>query len=102
MLVSDVPPLPRPVAVAPVSDEQTPAALAISQQLRRAGLAVDLGYAGKFAKRMKRANKINARVTVIVGEDELARDVVTVRDMDTGEQKEVALSSLTDDVARFY
>ena len=54
-----------------------------------------------MGKRMKRANKINARAAVIVGEAELARDRVAVRDLDSGQQDEVALAALAEHLARF-
>ena len=38
---------------------------------------------------MKRADRLQARVTLIVGGDELARGEVTLRDMATGEQRAV-------------
>ena len=38
---------------------------------------------------MKRADRAAARVTLIVGGDELARGEVTLRDMTTGEQRAV-------------
>ncbi len=50
---------------------------------------------------MKRANKIDARACVILGEDEIARGMVTVRDMDTGEQKEVVLEDIEDHLGRY-
>ena len=71
------------------------------QRLRRSGLAVELGYSGNLGKRMKRANKVNARAAVILGEDELARQVATVRDMDSGEQVEVPLDKVADHLARY-
>jgi histidyl-tRNA synthetase len=43
---------------------------------------------------MKRANKVNARAALILGTDELARDAVTLRDLDTGEQAEVPIAEL--------
>ena len=50
---------------------------------------------------MKDANKANARVAVLMGEDELARDAATLRDLDTGEQSEVGLASLEDALAPY-
>ena len=41
------------------------------------------------------ASKLNARAAVLIGEDELARDVCTLRDLDQGEQREVPLSDLS-------
>ncbi len=43
---------------------------------------------------MKYANKLGAKNTVILGEDELARNAAFVKNMETGEQTEVALDRL--------
>jgi histidyl-tRNA synthetase len=40
---------------------------------------------------MRIANKIGARYTIIIGEDELSKDMVTLRNMQTKEQKKVRL-----------
>jgi len=102
MLVENAGDTARPVVVVPVGGEAGDKALEITQQLRRAGFTVDLGYSGNLGKRMKRANAQNARAAVLLGEDEIARGVATVRDMDTGEQAEVPLTSLEGHLGRFY
>jgi histidyl-tRNA synthetase len=84
----------RPIAVIPVGAAQKSQAAVIAHMLRRAGFAVELGYSGNMSKRMNRANKLNACAAVILGEDELAKGVATVRDMTTGEQREVSLDGL--------
>ena len=76
-------------------------ALLLAEGLRTAGFCVDLGYGGNLGKRMKRANRLNARAAVLLGEDELARQAATVRDLDSGDQSEVMLDQLTDHLARF-
>jgi histidyl-tRNA synthetase len=43
---------------------------------------------------MRRANKLNARAAVMLGEDEIARGVATVRDLDSGAQTKVAVAEL--------
>ncbi|MET4807605.1 histidyl-tRNA synthetase [Limibacillus sp. MBR-115] len=101
MLVADVAPAPRPIAVIPLGSEAEAKALVLSDRLRRSGLQVDLGYSGNMKKRMKRANKIQARAAVILGEDELAQSAAAVRDLDSGEQQLVSLDKLADHLARF-
>ena len=101
MMVADVAQPPRAVAVVPVGDSAEIAALKLTQTLRRAGFAVDLGYSGNLGRRLKRADRIGARVAVIIGEDELARGAAMVRDLDTGDQSEVALDALQDRLAQF-
>ena len=53
------------------------------------GVTTDMAFRGNVGKRMKHANKVNAGYAVLIGADELARGVVTVRDLDTGEQQDV-------------
>ena len=91
----------RPIVVVPVGSGQEKRALGVTQRLRGAGFTVDMGYSGNVGKRMKRANRIGACAAVLLGEDELARDAATVRDLDSGEQAEVSLSSLENHLARY-
>ncbi len=98
MLVDEVPADVRPVAVIPMGDSL--AAMAVAERLRRVGLVVDLGYSGNIKKRMARANKLNARFAVILGEEEAGRGTVTLRDLDGGTQDEVPLASLEDHLGR--
>lgn len=101
MLLDEVPPPARMIAVIPIGARAEEKAIGLTQALRRAGFAVDIGYGGSVAKRMKRANKINARAAVILGEDELARNAATVRDLDSGEETEVPLAALEERLAPF-
>ena len=101
MLAEEPPPPPRPIAIVPICEDMGERAIAVAQRLRGAGFAADLGYSGNVGKRLKRANKIGACAAVLLGEDELARDAATVRDLDTGEQVEVPLSALEDHLARY-
>lgn len=91
----------RPIAMIPLGEEAQNRALALTQQLRHAGHCVELGYSGNMKKRMKRANAVDAAAAVILGEDELARDAATVRNMESGDQQEVPLASLEEHLARY-
>jgi histidyl-tRNA synthetase len=93
--------MPRALALIPTGGDVEADGIKLADRLRRAGYAVDLGYSGNMGKRMKRANKINARAAIIVGGDELAQGSVSVRDLDSGDQETVALSALEEFLARF-
>lgn len=101
MLLRNPPAARRPIAVVPVGEEAATAALKLAVELRGAGHVVELGYGGNLGKRMKRANKLDARAAVIIGTDELARAAVTLRDLDSGEQEEVPLAALRERLTRF-
>ncbi|MCF8481925.1 MAG: histidine--tRNA ligase [Rhodospirillum sp.] len=92
---------PRPIAMVPTGADVESETITLADRLRRAGFILDLGYSGNMGKRMKRANKINARAAIIVGGDELAQGTVGVRDLDSGDQETVALSALEAFLARF-
>lgn len=100
MLAEGAPEAERPVAVIPIGAGSEETALQVTHVLRQNGIAADLGYSGNLSKRMKRANKLNARFAVILGEDELARGAATLRDLDSGEQAEVPLAELQDRLAQ--
>lgn len=85
---------PRPVALVPIGAAAEARALGLAETLRAAGLRVEMGYGGNIKKRMKFANKIHARAAVLIGDDELARDTATVKNLDTGNQHEVGLGDL--------
>jgi histidyl-tRNA synthetase len=67
-------------------------AVAITAELRGAGLAVDRGFDDRSMKaQMKLANRSGARVAVIVGDDEVAAGTVVVKPMH-GEGDQIAVS----------
>jgi histidyl-tRNA synthetase len=101
MMLAQSPPARRPIAVVPVGSTADAPAAAIAERLRRAGYAVDLGYGGNLGKRMKRADKLAAAAAVILGEDELAKGVASLRDLDSGQQTAVPLAELEERLARF-
>lgn len=94
MLAETWPAPPRPVAFIPLGEAADRALRKRAFELRGAGFAIDMGYSGNLKRRLNRANKANARLAVIVGDDELAASRATLRNMDTGEQQSVPLADL--------
>jgi histidyl-tRNA synthetase len=90
MLIDEPPPTRRPIVVVPVGQDIEPMALILAEALRNNGLRVELSYAGNLSRRMRYANRIKARAAVLIGEDERARNVVKVRDLDSGVEDEVS------------
>jgi histidyl-tRNA synthetase len=94
LLLSSLPSPSRPVAVIPVGADEWDTAISVAHELRHAGVPVELAYRGNLSKRLKRANKLNARAAVIIGEDELRDISCTLRDLDTGVERRVSLADL--------
>jgi histidyl-tRNA synthetase len=94
LLIDEPPPPPSPVALVPIGDAGEAAALELAEDLRGRGFTIDLGYSGNLARRLRRANRIGAFAAILLGEDELARAVATLRDLNSGAQSEVPLAEL--------
>lgn len=71
-------------------------------QLRSKGLICEQELLGRSLKaQLREAGKINARYAVIIGEDEMSKGVVTLKDMDGHEQKEISFADLVDNVPQY-
>lgn len=70
-------------------------AMEIAKNLRAEGYYVEEDIMGRGVKaQMKYANKIGASYSVIIGDNELSEDKAMIKDMETGEQKEIKLSDI--------
>ena len=94
LLMDRAPTRVRPIALVPVGEQAADVAFKIAHDLRHAGFSVDMGYSGNVGRRMKRASKVNARIAVLIGDDEIATGAATVRNMDTGAQETAPLDRL--------
>jgi histidyl-tRNA synthetase len=62
--------------------------------LQRKGMRAEMDYTDKSLKsQMKRADKLGARYSLIIGDDELAKGVAPLRNMSNGEQIDVDFSN---------
>jgi len=74
-------------------------AQAIGYNLRRAGVRVEYDTLGRSVKsQLKYANKINAVYSVIIGENEIKNDCVSVRNMSQSSQEDVRLSCIENEI----
>jgi histidyl-tRNA synthetase len=82
------------VFVAFISKDDLPDVLALAHRLRDAGLRVEYSLAPQaVGKQLKLADARNARLALVVGPDERARGEIVVRDLGSGSQETVPLSS---------
>jgi len=72
-------------------------------QLGKAGVRAELEFADKGLKaQMKRANRLDAAYVVIVGDDELQKGAVILRDMQTKAQREIPLDRLVQSLMSLF
>jgi histidyl-tRNA synthetase len=82
------------VYIAPLGVEQNAAALALARELRASGLSVEVGDGGfRVKKSFELADKLARRI-VLLGEDEVASGVLTVKSFATGKQTKIPRAEL--------
>ena len=86
LLNPELPSAPADALVLPMTENVGPA-IALAEVLRSAGLRVQLyGEQKKFKQKMAYANKLAVPFAVLLGEDEIAEGVCSVKNMVTGQQ----------------
>lgn len=92
-------PIPQtePVAVyiAPMGDAARRMGFKLAEDLRKAGIKTEFDHVGRsFKAQFKFADKLRAKMVAILGDDELASRVVTVKNMQEGTQRQVEIDGL--------
>lgn len=83
------------VFLAVVGRESKPEGFKLLDRLRKLGIAADMNYGDRSLKaQMKLADRMGALYTLFVGSEELRRGMCKIRDMNSGEQVEVAFEKI--------
>ena len=84
-----------------MGEEASVKALELAASLREEGFSAECDIIGRSVKaQMKYADKIGARYSMILGDNELAENKAKIKNMATGETSEVALDDET--LTRFF
>jgi histidyl-tRNA synthetase len=88
------------VYVIPIGEAMRDNAMGVLKSLRENGISSDIDLIGRGpSKNLDYANAIGAKRVVFVGEDEWSRSSVSLKDMETGEQKDVPVDQLVDSLS---
>jgi histidyl-tRNA synthetase len=83
------------VFLAALGEEAQRKSFALAQELRDAGIWAEIDYEGKSLKsQMRKADRLRTPWVVILGEEELKKNRVVLRDMATKAQEEVLLGKI--------
>lgn len=91
--------IPQPrnveVYVAAMGEEARKVGFTLTAKLRGSGIKTEFDHVGKsFKAQFKYANKIDARFVAILGDEELERGEVKLKDMETGDEGYVPIAAL--------
>jgi len=92
---------PAPVFVTVFDEERLLDSFKLASELRRAGLnVVCYPEAAKLQKQFKYADRIGAKVTLVLGPDEMEKGQVAVKNLLNGEQVSVAREALVEQIRK--
>lgn len=87
------------VYIAWLGENTSETALKIAESLRDNDIKVYIDYSEKGMKsHMKKADKLSVRYCIILGEDELNKGIVLLKDFSTREQKEVKIEEIINQI----
>ncbi|MGV3112251.1 histidine--tRNA ligase [Staphylococcus pettenkoferi] len=88
---------PLDLFVVTMGDEADRYAVRLLNDLRKQGISVDKDYLNRKIKaQMKQADRLNARYTVVIGDQELEQQRIAIKDMQSGESEEIALNQIAE------
>lgn len=98
-LIKQEVPLPEPhfpaLFIVALGDEAKAYGFRLLKDLRQAGISAEMDFSGrKLNKVMQYADHIRARSVVVIGDDELKTGIASLKEMATGNKKEVVLTDL--------
>ena len=94
MLIDEAAPASPKVAIVTADDAAQQAAFGLAEALRDAGIDIDLPTGGGMGKKLKKADKAGIRLAVILGSEEIAKNIVLLRDLGDGSQRALPLGTL--------
>lgn len=99
-IIVDNPNVPD-ISVSFIGDKARLYALDLVHKLRACGVSAIIDTLNRNLKgQMKYANKLNARYSVVIGENEIEKGIVTLKNMNSGEQKEINAIDITKEIEK--
>jgi len=84
-----------------IGDKAKKESFKLLDRLRNSGLRTEMDYLDRsVGSQMKSADRMNAEYTIIIGEDELNNNSATIRNMKSGDEKEIQLSNLLEEMKK--
>jgi histidyl-tRNA synthetase len=83
-----------------VSEEFNLYLLPIMSKLVTSGIKTETLYIGNVSKKFKRADKINASFAIIIGDNEVAKNTVQLKNLKSGSQNEIQLDEAINNIKK--
>ena len=96
MLIDEPGPERPDIVVIPVGENAEAFCTMLIARFRRKGMFCDMAFRGNIKRRMQRADAQGASYVIIVGDDELENEELTIRSLKTGQQIKRRLADIED------
>lgn len=94
MLIEEPAPRPLFAVIVPMGAAAEVHSVGLLAELRRSALTVDMAFKGNMRRRLAKADTAGAEYAIILGDDELASDQVTIKNLRSGDQRNAPLAKL--------
>lgn len=84
----------RPISIVPISENEINYCLKLKNMLQQNNINTELVYSNNMKKKMNITNKIKSKFVIIVGEDEVKNNILTVKNLDNGEENKIDYQKL--------
>jgi histidyl-tRNA synthetase len=102
LLISEIAAAPAkaPVVIAPLGERAASESLVIARELRSQGIPVVVeGRGGSLKSMLRRANALGAKKAIVIGDGELDRGVVQLKDLEGHAQRDVSRADLAREIS---
>ena len=104
LLVSNISPSAEnklKVFIAALGNQAKEESLVLLEGLRREGISADIDYEDKSLKgQMRKANDLGVKFTVLIGDDEIKKQSLLLKDMASGTQEEISLDRSIEEIKK--
>lgn len=93
-----IPDIEKPeLYIAAIGEKANDKAMELLFKLRRSSIRAEKDYLNRSIKaQMKYANKINARKVIVIGDEEIEKGIVSIKDMENGKIVDASLDNISD------
>jgi histidyl-tRNA synthetase len=89
------------VFIATLGDEAAKKGFILLDKLRKEGISSQIDFESASLKsQMRQANNLQAKLTILIGDDELKNNSAQLKDMSTGNQEKISLESLVEEIKK--
>ena len=86
----------KSITIIPLGDKSQEFCIKIGEQLRQEKIKTNITYSGNLKKRLQNANKLLSDFVLIVGEEEIEKNIAIIKDLNKGEQTAIKIENVID------